>query len=53
MKTSHQPPEITPLLVMPPPAVGSPKTATAERIMPARDLDVILPLLLMPPEKLE
>jgi hypothetical protein len=53
MKTPDPPPEITPLLVMPLPAVGSPKTATPERIMPSCNLVVILPLLLMPPEKLE
>jgi hypothetical protein len=47
------PAAIMPVLTMPPPALTSENTATLPTRMPLPDFDAILPLLLMPPEKVD
>ena len=48
-----EPAAIMPVLTMPPPALTSENTATLPTRMPLPDFDAILPLLLMPPEKVD
>ena len=47
------PAAIMPVLTMPPPALTSENTATSPTKMPLPYFDAILPLLLMPPEKVD